>query len=659
LLTENLHLREDILQLRNDLDGAPNKRALGGVKEQLEAQVQLLAQLVAGIGAQPKDKIKDASLRRYPTVGWGRGMADPLDGSDGRLPAIREDKSYPRRTMDAQEIHNVADTNSESPALGSPPVSHFRDEEPISFEKPATAEIKKETEDVNSLPANLETRRKKRDSTGTKLAIRRMSVFSSPEDEAKADEEKKSTTQVLPIRTGAKRKLSSREDEKSSANDFAYSRKAATGTDSAEESSAKEDRATRDPVKTTSRRDPIRGVALKPVERRALGDKSINTDPVVSPKKTAKRSTILEEKEALKKIAEATKDASKSRVRDRKSRIAPEEPAIIPLSQDKGTEAPQVAEISLSTDLPPKTPAAAADLFSPPSTEDSTRQQAGRDTPPPSDLSASENGRPGRRARAAVNYAEPSLAAKMRRPTEKLGDAVGKDGRPLHGMIVKKGGIEIKLESEDGSAWKTMPSATPAEPEARAEPGSPLSKKSTTTTSTSADLMKVRAEPEPILPSAASQAIAALIKDSKTSAAAAAARRRSSALRPSSAVDSDTERKDKARRGSASIYDFTSSSPPRSTLPASRPSSRSSDHEGEDKPSRTSRRHSSLALLAAGSKEGLADGSRGTSRFGAGAATAAAGHKRTVSGTTVNSVVADKTEGRADLRASRRRSMML
>jgi hypothetical protein len=95
-------LRKDILQLKNDLNGLPNKRAFGGVKEQLEAQVQILAQLVAGIGMKENGtKSKDTVVSlRYPTVGWGRGMSESLDGSDGRLPAIREDKSYPRRTLE-------------------------------------------------------------------------------------------------------------------------------------------------------------------------------------------------------------------------------------------------------------------------------------------------------------------------------------------------------------------------------------------------------------------------------------------------------------------------------------------------------------------------------------------------------------------------------
>jgi hypothetical protein len=566
----------------------------------------------------------------------------------------------------AQDIQAIAETNSESPAIGSPPVSHFQDEEPIQYEAPTTkeVEIKQEAEDSSSLPANLETRRKKRES-GSKLTIRRMSVFSSPEDEAKENhpQEVKPVTQVLPIRAGAKRKLGSRDDDAKPATDFTFSRKTSSSSESAEESSAKEEKPkTREPIKPLSRRDSSRALAPKLGERKALGEKSINTDPIVSPKKTTKTGTIKEEKEALKKVVKATEEATKPArtARDRKSRITPEEPMTIAEPQE-AAQAPAATDLpppppelepepEPETKLPPKTPFT-TDIFSAPSTESSSRPPAGRDTPPPDDL----NARPGRRARAQVNYAEPSLAAKMRRPTKELLDAVGKDGRPLHGMIVNKKGVEFKLEDGvEGSAWRTMSATTgkSLKCEDTVEPGSPLSKKSGVSTNEALKVM--RAEPDPILPSAASQAIAALIADSKSTA-----RRRSAALRP--VLDTDTDIKEKEKRGS-SIYDFASSSPPRSANHTSRPSSRSSDREDEGKTGSrlsSSRRHSSLASLTATGSDKTDASTKGTTRFGGGAG--AAGHKRSVSGTSVGSLTAAAGEvvGKVDLRASRRRSMML
>ena len=84
-----------------------------------------------------------------------------------------------------------------------------------------------------------------------------------------------------------------------------------------------------------------------------------------------------------------------------------------------------------TVELAPETPAG-LDLFSPVSTEPSAVQHVLRDTPPPPDLKCSvpaadsrgSFGRTSRRAKGAVNYAEPNLRDKMRRPTKELADAV-------------------------------------------------------------------------------------------------------------------------------------------------------------------------------------------------------------------------------------------
>ena len=73
------------------------------MKDELQAQVDILARLVAGIGMSSSplhDKKEEDVVTRYPTVGWGRGMGEVVDGSDGWLPAIREDKFWPRRTLE-------------------------------------------------------------------------------------------------------------------------------------------------------------------------------------------------------------------------------------------------------------------------------------------------------------------------------------------------------------------------------------------------------------------------------------------------------------------------------------------------------------------------------------------------------------------------------
>lgn len=115
--------------------------------------------------------------------------------------------------------------------------------------------------------------------------------------------------------------------------------------------------------------------------------------------------------------------------RERKPRISSIKPeSLVPTAH---VPPPEVEpEVEPAVPVPPKTPA--ADFFSPTQSEPSASRLDGRDTPPPSGLNSTSstssalNGasRPSRRARAAVNYAEPNLISKMRRPTKELADAV-------------------------------------------------------------------------------------------------------------------------------------------------------------------------------------------------------------------------------------------
>jgi hypothetical protein len=103
-------------------------------------------------------------------------------------------------------------------------------------------------------------------------------------------------------------------------------------------------------------------------------------------------------------------------------------------------------------DTEPQTPSH-PDFLSPLQSQPSTIRPVGKDTPPPADLTSDPNGtgagpggRPSRRARSQVNYAEPNLVSKMRRPTKELFDAVGKDGRPVSGAVVNNDDALRELE---------------------------------------------------------------------------------------------------------------------------------------------------------------------------------------------------------------------
>lgn len=114
----------------------------------------------------------------------------------------------------------LAESDSQSPDIGPPPVSRFDREDPISFNPSPPPEEQAEgpTEDQDAaLSVNLETRKKRRES-GPKLDTRRVSIFEPPPEES--DER--------PSKSVRKRKFSVQEDEekaKSQADTFQFTRK--------------------------------------------------------------------------------------------------------------------------------------------------------------------------------------------------------------------------------------------------------------------------------------------------------------------------------------------------------------------------------------------------------------------------------------------------
>ena len=111
LLSENITLREENIQLRRDAEGRHEKRALGNVTEvkgKLEAKLAELNDLVVQLGKAkdpppgptPRRRTSRRSFQRSPDLSRWKAVPAICDGSDGRLPAIVEDKYYPRRTLE-------------------------------------------------------------------------------------------------------------------------------------------------------------------------------------------------------------------------------------------------------------------------------------------------------------------------------------------------------------------------------------------------------------------------------------------------------------------------------------------------------------------------------------------------------------------------------
>ncbi|ORY03944.1 hypothetical protein BCR34DRAFT_491981 [Clohesyomyces aquaticus] len=444
LLAENLTLREQVLQLQNALESHSNRPSfenIDAVKDRLEAKVQELGGLIAELGqlqkpdTRPRCKSQTAATRRSPDERQWRSGLGLQEVENAMLPTIAEDKFYPRKTMNAEELRGILeDPDSQSPDLGPPPISRFEDEEPIAFDPSPSPETTPEEQVEVAEPAlssNLETRRKRRESN-PKISIRRISVFESPPETS--DEGNAKT-----VRAGAKRKLSVREDEEkpgaggdSQQEPFRFSRKNAPSSNSEGA-----------PDQEARQRSP---------ERPALASKPVNTDTVMSPKKQRNTLDKLEKKPLL------SSRSTRGRLTITRNTTQQDMPSLrIP------TEPAPTEEIHLDS-LPPKTPAA-EDIFSPPSTEPSTSRPESKDTPPPGDLTSGDqnglSGRPSRRARAQVSYKEPSLAAKMRRPSEKLVDAVypHSESKPAaQPPIPGSGNIIIKRESVEGSGtWSALP----------------------------------------------------------------------------------------------------------------------------------------------------------------------------------------------------------
>ena len=103
---------------------------------------------------------------------------------------------------------------TDSPDLGPPPVAHFDEGDPIKFdpkpEKPSTKTKSESREQSRALPANLETRKKRRESSHHQdTGDKRLNIQDS-EDTASRDP---GAVKGQPLKTSAKRKLDVRDEE--------------------------------------------------------------------------------------------------------------------------------------------------------------------------------------------------------------------------------------------------------------------------------------------------------------------------------------------------------------------------------------------------------------------------------------------------------------
>lgn len=480
LLAENITLREQAINSAQEAERLRSShrvfKEVSKLKEQLESKLSEVSSLVTELGSLPeKAKRRSSQLQRRKSglveivrspepKDWknrqtfGGVVAGERQIQDGRLPVIVEGKHYPRKTLESLEISRIVDGDtaaSESPEIGPPPVAHFDVAEPIDY-APAPARAggcaQREDDDqdgednVKPLPGNLERRRKRRASA---LLEDMPALNTSSTDVSNAADDN------MPLKSGAKRKLDSRDDAykeqscPSELDDFSFQRK--TTTSDTPQTRPRGSRFTKPGTTsaTSNTSAKVSGAKLEPASRKILAPKSTN-----SPSKSKRR--------AVNDKIGFTKDATedKARIRD----PVDHKKAIATVNSSTLAQPSKVENIVLPqepdrTDLPPKTPAG-LDLFSPVSTSSSARVEQQPEialTASVEDVLGGTDGRASRRARGAVSYAEPSLRAKMRRPTKELVAAVGEQTngfKALERESSARAESQERQASEDSSVAK-------------------------------------------------------------------------------------------------------------------------------------------------------------------------------------------------------------
>ncbi|KAJ5936984.1 hypothetical protein N7466_003434 [Penicillium verhagenii] len=421
LLAENVSLRQQVINVTQETERLEAAKMLHAgvydIKARLDTKLAELNDLASELGMLPRkagkldksdtDRPKAAGLRPQPMDPDYPGV------EDGRLPAILEDKCYPKRTLEVQEIQNLVQADS-SPAQ---PISDFDlTQQPTMVDSPSPSppevhEIPPETQlnDVSIpdqfLPSTLETRKKKK-----KVDL----VTPMKEDSVPREQKAPGVSIIRPAKSGSKRKFSPDEDGALLSGDglpecdeFQFSRPSQSPRRSTDFLQViRETSPTKTPVSIK------RGSATGTMKRKVLEPKSSNVS-LSSPKKA--RASLNPDNKLSLPIAGNENIAS------------PQKPKIL--------ENPRGRSLSQAARRPRQTPDSQRDRRS------ESLMQSGQPTPVllkdspivQSDIMASTadaaaTSRTSRRRGAVVSYAEPNLRDKMRRPTKEMIDAVARDG---------------------------------------------------------------------------------------------------------------------------------------------------------------------------------------------------------------------------------------
>ncbi|KAJ5226658.1 uncharacterized protein N7469_006664 [Penicillium citrinum] len=384
LLSENVSLRGQIITLTQENERLESGKALqNGV---YEIKARLDAKLAELNSLRPPPRLNDPE---YNT-----------DVEEGKLPPILEDKYFPRRTLESQEVQRLVEGDScmpESPQADDHLVhntdnlqGNIENANEENEDTPSKNQLDESASPDRYLPPTLETRKKKKKPGLADTPIH--------------DVEKAESTAM---KSGSKRKFSLDDDilsDLAPEDDFQFSRLNGSPQKKRDSFQFMGDSS---PSKT-----PVnmkRGSSNKAItNRKVLEPKSANTNLATrTPKKTP---TVLDIKPSHASGRDENRSSpQKSKDLDSKTKPPPKPRGRPPLAslakqkrtnQSTGTECTDQIKI-----LAPKDSPIAKSIESM-----SEMSDAG--------------GRPSRRRGAAVSYAEPSLRAKMRRPSSNMADAV-------------------------------------------------------------------------------------------------------------------------------------------------------------------------------------------------------------------------------------------
>ncbi|KAK1254247.1 hypothetical protein MKX08_008242 [Trichoderma sp. CBMAI-0020] len=454
MLSENLELRSRILELEKQVDDNESQRIADhamAIKAKLESQLTEWGSLIAELGLEPPAKRHSPMIRRRPkqTMGFSASRPSPsqrrlreIARDVEELGYISENKSYPRRSMNPEQImalRSEADIEAESPELGPPPMSKYIEEDPVKIDSPSRSKpLKDDDEHSNSSfkarklepPVSLsisksnsnqgnvssppkEIEREKEQNERPVIAPRR----GRPPNKPKHGVE---NTPIEPLKAGSKRKFGARDDE-----EYIQPQRVTDENSMGKILGNKtllRDKADGRTVNDFAKLRKSSQLDLSENIRKPLSAKSTNDD-INSPKKNPKLKSSIADDILAAKTNTAKPKAAPGRP-PKSSKLSSVKAETVPIL----TVEPQ----KLSDDVHDlAAPIRESSLFSPSSPAIATLLDGSRgDTPPPNDISSSgETSRPSRRNRMTISYTEPNLRVKMRRPTKELFDAVAGEGK--------------------------------------------------------------------------------------------------------------------------------------------------------------------------------------------------------------------------------------